>query len=111
MAKKEEEEIQPSNPEDLKNFVDETVRLRLSEDDLKKLEEALLNPKKPNEIAEAVYELTSDKELKNDIINKGYENIKRFSWEKCATEMSRKPTKKPVGAHTHAATTRPASAK
>jgi len=49
MAKKEEEEIQPSNPEDLKNFVDETVRLRLSEDDLKKLEEALLNPKKPNE--------------------------------------------------------------
>ena len=48
MAKKEEE-IQPSNPEDLKNFVDETVRLRLSEDDLKKLEEALLNPKKPNE--------------------------------------------------------------
>jgi hypothetical protein len=49
MVKKEEEETPPSNPEDLKNFVDETVRLRLSEDDLKKLEEVLLNPPPPNE--------------------------------------------------------------
>ena len=46
---KKEEETSPSNPEDLKNFVDETVRLRLSEDDLKKLEETLLNPPPPNE--------------------------------------------------------------
>ena len=38
-----------SNPEDLKHFVDETTRLHLSEDDLKKLEEVLLNPPKPNE--------------------------------------------------------------
>ena len=38
-----------SNPEDLKHFVDESVRLHLSEDDLKKLEEVLLNPPKPNE--------------------------------------------------------------
>jgi len=44
----EEKQI-TSNPEDLKNFVDETVRVRLSEDDLKKLEEVLLNPPKPNE--------------------------------------------------------------
>lgn len=49
MVKKEEEKTPPSNPEDLKNFVDETVRLRLSEDDLKKLEEVLLNPPPPNE--------------------------------------------------------------
>jgi hypothetical protein len=49
MVKKEEKETPPSNPEDLKNFVDETVRLRLSEDDLKKLEEVLLNPPPPNE--------------------------------------------------------------
>ena len=49
MTKKEDEETPPSNPEDLKNFVDETVRLRLSEDDLKKLEEVLLNPPPPNE--------------------------------------------------------------
>ena len=46
---KKEEETPPSNPEDLKNFVDETVRLRLSEDDLKKLEETLLSPPPPNE--------------------------------------------------------------
>jgi hypothetical protein len=52
MVKKEEEEeatVPSSNPEDLKNFVDETVRLRLSEDDLKKLEDVLLNPPSPNE--------------------------------------------------------------
>jgi hypothetical protein len=49
MTKKEDEETPPSNPEDIKNFVDETVRLRLSEDDLKKLEEVLLNPPPPNE--------------------------------------------------------------
>ena len=48
MAKKEDEEI-PSNPEDLKNFVDESARLRLTEDDLKKLEETLLSPPPPNE--------------------------------------------------------------
>jgi hypothetical protein len=44
--KKEEEE---SKPEDLKDFVDESSRLHLSEDDLKKLEEVLLNPPFPNE--------------------------------------------------------------
>ena len=38
-----------SNPEDLKHFVDESVRLHLSEEDLKKLEEVLSNPPKPNE--------------------------------------------------------------
>jgi hypothetical protein len=49
-----ENEIPPikeseSNPEDLKHFVDEATRLHLSEDDLKKLEEVLLNPPPPNE--------------------------------------------------------------
>jgi len=38
-----------SNPEDLKNFVDESARLRLTEDDLKKLEDTLLSPPPPNE--------------------------------------------------------------
>jgi len=49
MTKKEDEETLPSNPEDLKNFVDETARLHLTENDLKKLEETLLNPPQPNE--------------------------------------------------------------
>jgi DNA-binding transcriptional regulator YhcF (GntR family) len=46
---KEDEETPPSNPEDLKNFVDETARLHLTENDLMKLEETLLNPPKPND--------------------------------------------------------------
>jgi hypothetical protein len=38
-----------SNPEELKQFVDESTRVRLSDEDLKILEEALLNPLPPNE--------------------------------------------------------------
>ena len=46
MTKKEDEE---SNPKQLKDFVNESIRLHLSEEDLKKLEEVLLNPPPPNE--------------------------------------------------------------
>lgn len=54
MVKRKDEEVEPkteptSNPEDLKNFVDEAVRIRLSDEDLKKLEETLLSPPIPNE--------------------------------------------------------------
>jgi hypothetical protein len=53
MTKKEDEEDEekpkPQSPEHLQDFVGETSRLRLSESDLKKLEEVLLNPPKPNE--------------------------------------------------------------
>ena len=48
----------------------------------------LVDPKDTNAIAEAVYKLISDESHKNDIIEKGYQNIKRFSWEKCAGEVS-----------------------
>jgi hypothetical protein len=44
---KEEQEL--SNPEDLKQFVDESTRIRLTEEDLKKIEEVLLNPPVPND--------------------------------------------------------------
>jgi len=47
MIKKKDEEI-TSEPGDLKDFVDETSRLHLSENDLKILEETLLNPPTPN---------------------------------------------------------------
>ena len=47
----------------------------------------LVNPQNPSEIAEAVYKLISDKALRDDIIKKGYENVKRFSWEKCVEEI------------------------
>ncbi|HBB36907.1 MAG: glycosyl transferase, group 1 [Candidatus Moranbacteria bacterium GW2011_GWC1_45_18] len=48
----------------------------------------LADPKDPNAIAEAVYKLVSDESHKNDIIKKGLENAKRFSWKKCAGEIS-----------------------
>ena len=48
----------------------------------------LVDPKKPEEIAEAAYKLISNESYKNDIIEKGLENVKRFSWEKCAREVS-----------------------
>jgi len=48
----------------------------------------LVNPYNPKEIAEAAYKLIKDKDLRNDIIEKGYENAKRFSWEKCAREIA-----------------------
>jgi hypothetical protein len=47
--KEDEDEEKPSSPEDLKNFVDESSRIHLSDDDLNKLEEVLLNPPTPNE--------------------------------------------------------------
>ena len=45
---KEEDEV-ISKPEELKDFIDETTRIHLSENDLKILEDALLNPPPPNE--------------------------------------------------------------
>lgn len=49
----------------------------------------LVDPRKPEEIVEATYRLISDENFKNDIINKGLENVKRFSWEKCAQEIGK----------------------
>jgi glycosyltransferase involved in cell wall biosynthesis len=48
----------------------------------------LVDPKNPSAIAEAAYKLISNESHKNDIIEKGYKNVKRFSWEKCAREVS-----------------------
>lgn len=56
-----------SNPEDLKDFVDESSRIHLSDNDLKKLEEVLLNPSKPNEnlkSAAEYYKMKTDEEYK-----------------------------------------------
>ena len=62
-----ENETPPSNPEDLKNFVDETARLHLTENDLKKLEETLLNPPPSNDnlkSAAEYYKMKTDEEYK-----------------------------------------------
>ncbi|MCD6149332.1 glycosyltransferase family 4 protein [bacterium] len=54
----------------------------------------LVNPHNPKEIAEAAYKLISDKNLRDDIIKKGYKNMKRFSWEKCANSIAKLLTDK-----------------
>src|SRR4030042_3636667 len=48
----------------------------------------LVDPKDASAIAEATYKLISNESYKNDIIEKGLENIKRFSWDKCAEEVA-----------------------
>ncbi|MFA4817635.1 MAG: glycosyltransferase family 1 protein [Parcubacteria group bacterium] len=48
----------------------------------------LVDPHNAEQIADATYKLISDKVLRDDIIKKGYENVKRFSWEKCAGEIA-----------------------
>ncbi|MEA2113120.1 MAG: glycosyltransferase family 1 protein [Patescibacteria group bacterium] len=47
---------------------------------------AFVSPKNIEQTAEMMYKIISDKELKDDLIEKGFQNIKRFSWEKCARE-------------------------
>lgn len=44
----------------------------------------LVDPQEPEFIAEAAYSLVSDKVVAKELVRKGYENVKRFSWEKCA---------------------------
>jgi len=46
----------------------------------------LVNPSKPEEIAEGIYKIISNPDLKESLIKKGYENVKRFNWEKCVKE-------------------------
>jgi len=47
----------------------------------------LVDPKNSQDIAEAVQKIISDEDLKKDLIAKGLENVKRFSWDKCAKEI------------------------
>ncbi len=54
----------------------------------------LINPHNAEEIADAAYKLISDKVLRDDIIKRGYENVRRFSWERCAEEIAGILTKK-----------------
>jgi glycosyltransferase involved in cell wall biosynthesis len=49
----------------------------------------LVDPNNVEQIADAAHKLISDKVLRDDIIKKGYENVKQFSWEKCADEIAK----------------------
>jgi glycosyltransferase involved in cell wall biosynthesis len=46
----------------------------------------LIDPNNPKEIAEAINKVFSDNNFKKEMIKKGFENVKRFSWEKCVKE-------------------------
>jgi len=49
----------------------------------------LVDPNNIKEISEAMNKVFSNDDLKNKMIKKGFENIKKFSWEKCARETIR----------------------
>lgn len=49
----------------------------------------LVDPLNPEAIAEATYTLISDTKKREQIIALGRENVKRFSWEKCARKIAR----------------------
>jgi len=46
----------------------------------------LVNPYNINEISKAMEDVLNNLELKNRLIEKGWENVKKYSWEKCARE-------------------------
>lgn len=46
----------------------------------------LVNPSDPEEIALKMIEVVDHPKIRSYLIKKGYENMERFSWEKCAKE-------------------------
>lgn len=46
----------------------------------------LVDPEDVDDIAAAMLRLSRDEALRQELIAKGYENVKRFSWEKAARE-------------------------
>jgi glycosyltransferase involved in cell wall biosynthesis len=46
----------------------------------------LINPENPQEISDAIESLVENELSRVDLIKKGNENIKRFSWDRCAKE-------------------------
>ena len=48
----------------------------------------LIDPNNTQEIAEAMNKVFNDDDLRNKMIEKGFENVKRFNWKKCAKETA-----------------------
>ncbi len=77
-----------SNNSSIPEFVEVSPRLR-SRGETSEYSALLADPLNAEMIADAAYKLISDKALRDDMIKKGYENVKRFSWEKCASEIAK----------------------
>ena len=45
-----------------------------------------VNPYQPEEIAQAMISIAKDENLAEELVNRGFDQIKKFSWEKCAQE-------------------------
>lgn len=48
-----------------------------------------VNPYNVDEISKAISRIIQSKEKKDELVRKGFENIKKFSWEKCAGDTIR----------------------
>lgn len=48
----------------------------------------IVDPNEPLEIAQRTNVLIQDRNYRDDIIRKGHENVKRFSWDKCSAEIA-----------------------
>ena len=46
----------------------------------------LIHPQNAKDIAEGIFKIIDKEEIRNDLIAKGYDNIKRFNWSKCASQ-------------------------
>ena len=46
----------------------------------------LVDPLDVDAIADAMYRLVTDESLRAELARRGLENVKRFSWDKCARE-------------------------
>lgn len=47
-----------------------------------------VDPKNPSSIAEAMVQLLTDEDLRQKLVQKGYENAKRFSWDESAEKLN-----------------------
>ncbi len=48
----------------------------------------MVDPKDYEEMAQSMNRLATDDNFREDLIQKGFENKKRFSWEKCASQIA-----------------------
>lgn len=101
--RKEEDEEVISKPEELKDFVDETTRVRLSERDLEILEKHLLNPEGPNEKLKKAAQKYSDKvrekhvPIKDFNVDEKWDGISQEVWDRMeAIEKQRESIHGPI---------------
>jgi glycosyltransferase involved in cell wall biosynthesis len=46
-----------------------------------------VNPAEPEEITNGIFTLLKDDKMRAELVSKGYENAKKFSWENMAKDV------------------------